>query len=230
VSGREGARSCGALLSASLRRVGHDTNDVDNRENAMEALRDAIQEFNSERVWIDRLLPNNTITLVASQATYALPSRYQKSFGRAFLRNTSSERTLVVQVISYQRFLRRVSDESAGESTPRILTVANRVDLDVAEIWPIPSTSDVTTYPTIEFPYYADIPVCENDNDNLAVSGAVEQAILAKAVSILNDDIGDAKKADRFDRRASMMLSKAIAYDNRLRIENSNLRGGRFFR
>jgi len=126
VAGREGARSCGALLSAMLRRVGHDTNDPDNRSNAMEALRDATQEFNAERVWIDRLLSDNTITLVASTATYALPSRYQKSIGRAWLRNTSSERSLSVEVISYQRFLKRISDESAGESTPRILTVANR--------------------------------------------------------------------------------------------------------
>jgi len=213
-----------------LRRVGHAINDVDNRSNALEALRDSTQEFNLERVWMDRLLANNVLTLVASQATYALPSRYQKSFGRAWLRNTSGGRSIAIAVVSYQKFLKRLPDESAGESTPSMLTVANRVDTDVAELWPIPSTTDVTNFPTIEFPYFADIPVCENDNDNLAVSGALEQAILARAVEILNDDIGKSEKATPFRLKAERLLMKAIGADNRLRIENSNLRGRGFFR
>jgi len=90
---------------------------------------------------------------------------------------------------------------------------------------PIPTTATIAIHPTIEFPYFADIPVCTDDADSLGISGALESAVLTRWVSILNDMIGDEDKANRFQLMADRLFIRAISYDNRLRVNQSNLRG-----
>ena len=218
--GRESARTNGELLTGLLRRVGVATTDTNNREVAREGLREAVNEFNLERSWVDRRLTVR-LTLVASTATYSLASRFRKSVtDQAWLVDSSNNRRLVVQENTYKQFLHNVTDESVTASDPTIFTIVNRVDTGTVELWPPPSATTITNYPSFEMVYFADIPFSVADNDNLEVSGALESAVFANALVKVNDMIGDDGKSAAFIRGADRMRSLALGYDSTLRLRN----------
>ena len=222
--GRENAKTCGELVTTLLRRLGHDQDENDNRALAKDALNQSINEFNLERVWNDRLI-ETTIALITDTKTYPLPARMVKSIGAYWLRDTSGNRILFVADMPYWQWLKLVPSENVTSSQPQIAFIQNRVDSSVIELWPAPTAANIVNFPTLEVNYYAEIPICTDDNDNTAMSGAIEQAIFANALYILNDFIGDEGKANRFLSQAINLKDKAVAFDNRMRINPSNLRG-----
>lgn len=224
--GRENARTCGDLITGMLLRLGHDKDNVNNRALAADALNQSVNEFNLERVWNDRLL-ETTITLAADTATYSLPSRMVKSIGAYWLRDTNGNRVIYVADLPYAEYLQFVSSENVTASQPQIAFIQNRVNSAVIELWPAPTAANIAIYPTLEVNYYAAIPTCTDDNDNLGVSAEIEQAIYVNALSILNDFIGDEAKANRLLSQAINLKRLAIGLDNRMRINMSNLRGVR---
>lgn len=229
VIGREGGRTCAELITALLRRLGKSTTDGDNRVTASEAMREAVNSFNLERVdgWMDRLITGTAaqLALTASIATVALPGRYRKHFGRAWLIDTDGDRSLELEMLTPSQFLRGITDETASDSVPQIATVFNRLDTGVLEMWPPPSASSITDYPSIEMPCFLDIAWCGDESASMGVSAAIEQCIFAEGLSVCNDMLGDEDKTAIYAARAANMLRKAIAFDNSMRINSSNLRG-----
>lgn len=224
--GRESGRSCSGLVSGLLNRLGENPDDARNKSLALEALREAVNVYNLERNWMDRRLVSD-ITLVASDGTYALPTRFRELVGRAFLVDTNGLRRIDVQDLPYEEFLLRVHDENVTDSTPEICTIINAVSDGILTLWPEPSAASIVTYPTLRIVYYADIPICDtvDGTGGLAVSARLEQAVYAEALYVLNDMVGKADKASRYFAEAQRMRSLAVAYDNLRRVNWGKLAG-----
>lgn len=227
--GRENARTCGEILTELLLRLGLKTSDGDNRSAARSALNQEVNKFNLHKSWLDRLLTvviTLTETAGAGDRLYALPARFRKVIGRMWLQDTSGDRTIEVEYKPYSKFLRDIRDEGTSDALPRVATISNRVDTGQLEIWPAMSSTNLTIYPTIELVYFAEIPTCNDDNDNLAVSGGLEQAIFDGALVTLSDMRGDADKTGRFFAASRDSLRAAVSYDAQMRLDvGGRLRG-----
>ncbi len=222
--GREDASSCGVLVSKLLRRLGQDKNDNSLREIALDHINESVDEFNIETSWLDRLLIQDT-TLVADQEEYTLPARYRETIGRAWIINSSDERILGLRVLKYNQFLRAIQNENVSSGSIVYVTVRNRVDGGVVQVFPAASTAWITTNPTLRLIYFADIPHCVQDSDSLQVSAPLEKVIFLNALATLNDEIGDLEKALRFIRRAEVFKSKIIGWNNKQKQMSTLLEG-----
>ncbi len=211
-------------MSKLLRRLGEDPDDKLKREIAQDHLNESIDEFNIEGTWIDRLLIQD-ITLVADQEEYSLPGRFRETIGRAWIIDSSSDRILGLHVLKFVQFLKEVHDERASSGSIRYVTVRNRIDGGVLQVFPAPSTAWITTNPTLRLIYFADIPHCVTNSDSMLVSAPLEAAIFINALASLNDEIGDIQKALRFVRRAEVFKSKIIGWNNKQKLMSTLLEG-----
>ncbi len=222
--GREDASPCGVLVSKLIRRVGLDENDIGLREIAQDHLNESIDEFNIETSWMDRLLVQDT-TLVASQDEYTLAARFRETIGRAWIVDSSLDRILPLEVLSYHKFLQRIPDDRVSAGSIRFVTVRNRVDGGVFQVFPAPNSTWITTNPTIRLIYFADIPHCVEDSDSIGVSATLEKTIWINALATFNDEVGDIEKALRFIRRAEVFKSKIVGWNNKQKLKSTLLEG-----
>ena len=229
--GRENSRTCGVIINDMLNRLGKDNTDTENRDLAQDVLNQSIDDFNNERVWSDRLL-ETSFTATSVGTTYTLPLRFQKTIGRIWALNSDNERVIEIADLPWEEFMRRIANENVSASGIQFISIQNRVDRTVFEVFPLPNTDWVSNYPRLEFQYYADITHCTNNttsasSSTLDVNTGLERAIELNALYILNDYIGSEKRADRFQNQAARSLGFAIGADNRIRVNHSNLRGYR---
>ena len=222
--GREDTSPCGVLVSKLLRRLGQDADDQGFRETAQDHINESIDEFNIEGSWMDRLLIQDT-ALVADQDEYNLPARFRETIGRAWIIDSNSDRILGLHVLKFHKFLQEVQDERASSGSIRYVTVRNRVDGGLLQVFPAPSSTWITTNPTLRLIYFSDIPHCVEDSDSMGVSAPLEKAIFLNALAYLNDEIGDIEKARRFIRRAEVFKSKIIGWNNKQKQMSTLLEG-----
>jgi hypothetical protein len=227
--GRGTGRTNQQVITDVLTRLGRNTSNTTDRSVVLSCLNQAVDDFNLERTWQERRV-STTVDLVSHQATYTLTvTNFVKTVGRVWAQDTSGDRDKTIPVYPYEKFLRFVSDEGVTSSTPRVFSVPNRMDGTTGQVfvWPKPSADYISSNPTIEIHYYAEIDAYSDTSASTqTVSSAIERAIELKALTIANDMIGDEDKAIRFQNLADRAMGRAIAFDNRTeRVNLSNLRG-----
>jgi len=144
--GRENSRTCGVIINDMLSRLGKDRVNTDLRDLSQDALNQSIDDFNNERDWGDRLL-QTSFAATSVGTTYTLPLRFRRTIGRVWALNSDNERVIEIADVPWAEFMRRVSNENVGSSEIQLISVQNRVDNTVFEVWPLPTSAWVSSFP-----------------------------------------------------------------------------------